>query len=112
MTKATGNATKDYSGEIPSVTTGDISMLEARNRNTFEWIAGAGIGYKLKNLRLFIDVRYYSGIKRITNPEQGLSNETLTNDYLYIDNSVKLNQFEIGASASYTIINSVKRIRY
>ncbi len=112
MTKATGNATKDYSADVPSVTTGNINMLEARNRNTFECIAGVGVGYKLKNLRLFIDVRYYRGINSITNPEKGLSNEMLINDYLYIDNSIKLNQFEIGASVSYTLINSVKRIRH
>ncbi len=112
MTKATGNATKDYSEDVPSVTTGDINMLSARNKNTFEWIAGVGVGYKLKNLRLFIDARYYSGLKSITNPAKGLSNNMLVNDYLYIDNSVRLNQFEIGASFSYTFINSVKRIRH
>jgi hypothetical protein len=86
-------------------------MLEARNRNTFEWIAGVGVGYKLKNLRLFIDARYYSGINSITNPEKGLNNSTLTNDYLYFDNEVRFKQFELGASVSYTFINSVKRIR-
>jgi hypothetical protein len=112
MTKATGNATKNYSGDIPSVTTGDINMLDARNRNTFEWIVGAGVGYKLKNLRLFIDTRLYSGINSITNPEKGLVNTKLINDYSYIDNPVRLNQFEIGASLSYTFINSVKRIRH
>jgi hypothetical protein len=112
MTKATGNATKDYSEDVPSVTTGDINMLSARNKNTFEWIAGVGVGYKLKNLRLFIDARYYSGINSITNPAKGLSNNMLVNDYLYIDNSVRLKQFEIGASFSYTFINSVKRIRH
>lgn len=111
MTKAAGNATKDFSENVPSVTTGDINMLEARNRNTFEWIAGAGVGYKLKNLRLFIDARYYSGINSITNPEKGLNNSMLTNDYLYFDNEVRFNQFELGASVSYTLKNSVKRIR-
>jgi hypothetical protein len=111
MTKATGNATKDYPEAVPSVTTDDINMLAMRNRNTFEWIAGAGIGYKLKNLRLFVDARYYGGIKSITNPEKGLVNSMLTNDYLYIDNSVRFNQFELGASVSYTFINSVKKIR-
>jgi hypothetical protein len=111
MTKATGNATKDYPDDVPSVTTEDINMLSMRNRNTFEWIAGAGLGYKLKNLRLFIDVRYYGGTKSITNPEKGTANSMLFNDYRYIDNSVRFNQFELGASVSYTFINSVKRIR-
>jgi hypothetical protein len=112
MTKATGSADKDYH-EVgrPSVTTGDVSMLEARNRSTFEWIAGVGLGYKLKNLRLFVDVRYYRGLNSITNPENGLLNNSITNDYLYIDNYVRLSQFEMGASASYTFINSVRRKR-
>jgi hypothetical protein len=112
MTKATGNATKDYPENVPSVTTDDISMLGMRNRSTFEWIAGAGVGYKLKNLRLFIDARYYGGMNSITNPEKNLINNMLVNDYLYIDNYVRLNQFELGASVSYTFINSVKRIRH
>jgi hypothetical protein len=111
MTKATGNATIDYPEDLPSVTTGDINMLELRNRSTFEWIAGAGIGYKLKNLRLFIDVRYYGGLNSITNPEKTSTTNPVVIDYSYIDNYVRFNQFELGASVSYTFINSVKRIR-
>jgi len=111
MTKATGKAEKDYFEDVPSETTGDINMLEFRNRSNFEWIAGAGVGYKLKNLRLFIDVRYYGGLNDITDPEKISLNDMLVNDYLYIDNFVRLNQFEIGASVSYTFINSVKRVR-
>ena len=112
MTKATGNATKDYPEDVPSITTGDINMLDMRTRNNFEWIAGIGIGYKIRNLRLFADVRYYRGINSVTDPEKSLINSMLRTDYLYIDNFVRLNQFEIGASLSYTFINSVKRIRH
>jgi hypothetical protein len=111
MTKASGNATKDYPDDTPSVTTGDINMLEMRNRSTFEWIAGTGIGFKIRNLRLFLDIRYYGGLNSITDPEKSLANNILVNDYLYIDNYVRLNQFEVGASVSYTFKNSVKRIR-
>jgi hypothetical protein len=112
MTKATGNAVIDYPDNTSPVTTGEINMLEARNRHTFEWIAGAGVGYKLKNLRLFIDVRYYGGMNSITDPEKGLNNSMLTYDYFYFDNEVRFNQFELGASVSYTLINSVKKIRH
>lgn len=119
MTKASGNATISYTKD--DIITGknidffananNIDMLEMRNRHTFEWIAGTGIGYKLKNLRLFLDARYYGGINSFTNPEKGFSNSMLVNDFYYVDNRVKLNQFEIGASISYTFINSVKRIK-
>jgi hypothetical protein len=90
----------------------NINMMEMRNKSTFEWLAGTGIGYKLKNLRLFLDVRYYGGLNSFTNAAKRLSNTTLINDYFYVDNSVKLNQFEIGASISYTLINSVKRTKH
>lgn len=109
MTSATANAVKDYPGNLPSETTGDISMLEARNRSTFEWLAGVGVGYKLKNLRIFVDFRYYRGMNSITNPEKGLINNTLSYDYLYIDNFVRFNQFEMGASFIYTFVNTVRR---
>ena len=112
MTKATGNATKDYPEDNrPSETTGDINMLGMRNVSTFEWITGVGVGYKMKNLRLFMDIRYYRGLNSITNPGKGIVNSTLSNDYLYFDNYVRFNQFEIGASVSYTFINSVKRVK-
>jgi len=111
MTGATGKVTVNYENSDPSITTGDMGMLDMRNRHTFEWIAGTGIGYKLKNFRLFLDVRYYGGLKSFTNPEKGLNNDILVNDYFYIDNPVRLNQFELGASVSFTFINSVKRIR-
>jgi len=87
-------------------------MLGMRNRNNFEWIAGAGVGYKLKNLRLFADVRYYGGLNSITKPETVAINNTLATDYLYMDNYIRFNQFEIGASVSYTLFNSVKRNRH
>jgi len=112
MTEAIGNASIYYTGSDLTESTGDISVLSIRNRHNFEWIAGAGVGYKLKNLRLFIDVRYYGGLTSLTNPEAGYDFPILSNEYFYIDNSVKLNQFEIGASVSYTLINSVKRVRH
>jgi hypothetical protein len=112
MTKANGNATIYYTNTDSTATTGNINMLGMRNRHNFEWIAGVGIGYKLKNLRLFLDVRYYGGMNSFTNPQRGLNNSMLVKDYFYIDNAVKLNQFEIGASVSFTFLNSVKRIRH
>lgn len=89
----------------------NINLLEMRNKDTFEWLAGIGIGYKIKNLRMFLDARYYRGLNSLTNPNKRLQNTTLVNDYFYVDNSIKLNQFELGASISYTLINSVRRTR-
>jgi hypothetical protein len=120
MTQANGNADITYTKD--DIITGknadlnasirNVNMGEMRNENTYEWIAGAGIGYKIKNLRLFLDARYYGGLNSFTNAAKRLSNTTLINDYFYVDNSVKLNQFEVGASISYTLTNKVKRIKH
>jgi len=120
MTKASGNATISYTKD--DIITGkntdfsasayNINMMEMRNKHNFELISGAGIGYIIKNLRLFLDVRYSGGLNSFTNATKRLSNTMLIEDYFYVDNSVKLNQFEFGATISYTILNSVKRKRY
>jgi hypothetical protein len=87
-------------------------MLPFRNRNTFEWLAGAGFGYKYRNLRMFFDARYFGGLNSITNPQKGIGSDILVKDFLYIDNAVRLTQFELGVSISYTLFNSVKRERH
>jgi outer membrane protein W len=111
MTQALGTASIFHTKENILTRSDNKNMLDMRNRNTFEWIAGAGIGYKLKNLRLFLDMRYYGGLNSFTNSSKRLSNQDLVDNYYYVDNSVTLNQFEIGASISYTLFNSVKRVK-
>lgn len=94
-----------------SASEGNIDLLSMRNRNNFEWIAGVGIGYRIKNLRMYIDTKYYGGLTSFTNPGKMKQNDKLSNTYFYIDNSAKVNQFEIGVTISYTLFNSVRRIK-
>jgi hypothetical protein len=96
----------DFNGALYS-----IDVLGMRNKFTGQWNAGVGIGYKLKNLRMFLDARYLGGVGSITAPEKAYLIPTLTDDYFYIDNKMKINQFEVGATISYTLFNSVNRIR-
>lgn len=111
MTKASGNVNNYSKKDDKNYIINNIDVLSMRNRNSLEWIAGAGIGYKIKNLRFFIEARYYGGLTSLTKSERRLDNETLVNDFHYIDNSVKMNKYEMGASIIYTFINSVKRLR-
>jgi len=111
MTKATGYASKYNRTERMNYWNSDIDVIDMRNRHNFEWVAGAGVGYKLKNVGLFFDTRYYGGLTSLTDPAHRLENELLQNEYYYVDAPLKLNKFEIGVSISYTFINSVKRIK-
>ena len=111
MTKATGFASKYNSTENMNYRISNIDMLDMRNRNNFEWVAGFGVGYKLKNVRLFFDTRYYGGLTSITDPDRSMSYEKLVTDYYYSEAPLKMNKFEIGVSISYTFINSVKRVK-
>jgi hypothetical protein len=119
MTSARGNATISYTAA--DAITGknadfsdamyDVDMKDMRNRITGHWNTGIGIGYRLRNLRMFIDTRYLGGIGSFTAPEKSDLMPALKNDFFYIDNEMKINQFEVGATISYTLFNSVKRIR-
>lgn len=119
MTKAYGDVSLTYTKD--DVITGlnadfsngisGIDVLNMRNRTTFQWNAGVGFGYKLKNLRMFLDARYIGGMGSITAPEKSNLNPELHDVYFYIDNEMKINQFEVGATITYTLFNSIKRIR-
>lgn len=111
MTEAKGYASKYNRNERIRYWNSDIDVIDMRTRHNFEWVAGAGLGYKIKNLRFFIDARYYGGLTSLSDPEHGDVNELLFNDYFYTDSPLKLNKFEIGVSISYAFINSVKRIK-
>jgi len=118
MWKARGNVTLEYTSA--DVITGkntdfeggmyNVNLLSMKNRLTGQWNAGIGVGYKLKNLRMFLDARYLGCTGSFTAPEKSDLFPELKNDFFYIDNEMKINQFELGATISYTLFNSVKRI--
>lgn len=119
LTKATANAQLDYetqssiTGEKQSTTIfeNNINIISQRSKSNFLGLVGAGIGFRFKNFGLFIDVRYYKGINNLTQTSNRFNNNVLLNDYFYIDNSVVLNKFEGGICISYTLKNSVKKIK-
>jgi tetratricopeptide (TPR) repeat protein len=116
---AKGNVTLSY--KVADVVTGknadfdggmyNFDVLPIKHKLNWQWNAGIGIGYTIKNLRFFIDTRYLGLMGSITAPENSDRIPELKNDYFYIENEMKLNQFEVGATISYTLFNSVKRIR-
>jgi hypothetical protein len=118
MLKANGAADISYS--VPSLYTehrsdftsiAETDMLSQRNRNSYECIAGLGVGYRFKNIAIYIDARYTAGINSLTNSTKRYQNSTLINDYFYVDNSVRLNKYEIGLSLAYTFKNVIKKVR-
>jgi hypothetical protein len=120
MWKARGNVSLSYTvadsaltGKNTSFDSGmyNVNFLSAKNRVVGQWNAGIGIGYTLKNLRLFLDARYLGGMRSFNAPEKSDIFPELKNDYFYIDQEMKMTQFELGATISYTFFNSVKRIR-
>jgi hypothetical protein len=117
--RAKGSVTLSYK-KADIVTTGkdadfdgglyNINMLPIKNRLTGQWNAGVGLGYTIKNLRFFLDARYLSVTGSVTAPGKSDLIPELKNDFFYIDQEMKINQLEVGATISYTLFNSVKRI--
>ena len=99
-----GSKTEFYSAS-------SADMLGQRNKNTFEWLAGTGVGFRFRGLGIFLDARYTGGINSFTNPSRRYDNNVFVNDYFYVDNSVRINKFEVGLSLSYTLKNAIKKVR-
>ncbi len=108
LTSATASASA-YSNTPPSYYDGGINVLPMRNQNTFEWMWGAGLGYKIKNLRIFLDYHYYGGINSFTNENQRTAIPLLSRGYGYIDSKTVMGKSELGASISLTFKNSVSK---
>ncbi len=116
---ATGYASMSYRSEdiysgiqtIYSQTNDKIDVLSMRNKNNFEAIGEIAFGYKLRNLKIFLYYRYIKGLNSLTNPEHRFDNPLLLNTYSYIDNSIKLNKYELGATISYVLKNSIKKMK-
>jgi len=87
----------------------DLNVLPIKNRVVGQVNAGVGFGYKLKNLKMSLDARYLGLIRSYTAPEKSDKIPELKNDFFYIDQKMKINQFEMGATISYTFINKVER---
>jgi hypothetical protein len=114
------SATANISNSIPGYTSSgtpiynfnynnNLDMLYRRNANILEWLVGAGIGYRIKNIRMTLDWRYFGGLTNLINTAKPIQNQTLVNTYYYADNQIKLNKSELGASISFTFTHSVKK---
>jgi hypothetical protein len=118
LTKSLASATiTDNTGRLLS-SADNINVTIFRKTNNFEWLAGGSIGYRLKNFRINLDIRYFGGLNNLVETTKRSENPTdpdlwrLLNVFNYIDNDFKFNKgFEIGVSLSYVIKNTVKRKR-
>lgn len=113
LTNSKANVSLTYTeGAVDkSIYHNEIDITSLRKKNNFEWLAGGSIGYKIRNIRIYLDVRYFGGFANAVNPSQRNSNTELINEYSYVDNDFKYNKaLEIGASISYIFKHSVKKV--
>ena len=119
LTRSRSDATINYLTESPITgdksnfysATNNMDMLPMRNKNTVSALAGLGIGFKFKNFGIYLDGRYYRGLNNLTKTQKRFYNESLINNYFYIDNAVLLTKFEAGITIAYTLKNSIKKNR-
>jgi hypothetical protein len=89
----------------------EFDVLKMRRKNSFEAIGEVGLGYKFRNLKICLFGRYFKGLNSITNSARRFDNPELIENYYYIDNSVVLDKYELGASISFVIKNAVKKFK-
>lgn len=89
----------------------NVDMRPLNNKYTGQWNAGAGFGYSYRNLRFYADVRYLGEVGSYKAPEKSYLIPELKETFFYVDQKLKINQFEAGVTISYTFLNSVKRLK-
>lgn len=112
-TKVTLDYTEENTGKGMSADYNRVlenyNVRPIKNKLTWQWNAGAGIGYSIKNLRFFMDARYLGGVGSLSAPEKSDLLPVLKEEFFYIDQEMKIDQFEVGITISYTLFNSVKK---
>ena len=101
-----------YTGALAEqIAVESFDVLSQKNKNTYEWLAGFGAGFRFRGLGIFIDARYTGGLSNINNSANRYQNTKIVTDYFYVDNALKMNKYEVGLSISYTLKNVVKKVR-
>src|SRR6185312_13976026 len=91
------------------VENGDMDVTNIKNQYSFQWLATGGVGYTIKRIRLFVDLRYYGGISNLVSASNRHANQQLQDTYHYVDGDVKVNQFEFGAEGAIILNYKVKK---
>jgi hypothetical protein len=111
IVSAKGDATVSVTGNGNNFNASDydINVMNMRNLNNYEWVCILGVGYRIKEWKMNLGVRYCVGLTSFTSGTDHFKNEILNNKYYYFDNPVKINMLEIGISVAYSIIyNKIK----
>jgi tetratricopeptide (TPR) repeat protein len=80
--------------------------LNAKQRmNNWEYglFYGAGASYKIKNVHLVLDLRYYLSYANITNEDNRYADERLFYSYYFFDDNLRLNNLAISLSLIYNV---------
>ena len=87
----------------------NINVLNMRNKNTLEALGEIGFGYRFRNFEVCLFVRDFRGLTSLTNSAHRFDNPLLIDYFYYIDDKVVLNKYELGATISFTLKNTVKK---
>jgi hypothetical protein len=95
---ATLNAT---SGEVQQEN--NLNSMSRRNKNEYGLIYGGGVMYKIKQVDIAIDVKYYKSYANITNEDARYNNQSLLYNYYFIDDDIQLSNLTISLSLFYNL---------
>ncbi|MFY0672882.1 MAG: outer membrane beta-barrel protein [Bacteroidia bacterium] len=80
-----------------------IDRMPERNKHQFAPIFKAGFSYRKKAVKMQVYASYMVLPQLINIPENRYNNLTAVFRYYYLDNDVKLDNFQIGAAISYSL---------
>lgn len=89
--------TKEVNEEI------NLNSISRRNNNDYGLLYGLGVMYKVKQIDIGLDVKYYQSFANITNTDNRYNYQSLLYNYYFIEDDIQLNNLAISLSLFYNL---------
>jgi len=109
FTSVTGQPELKYSEELPQKTGENYDMALYRKKMLYSGILGIGMRYKVPRGVIMLDLRTNLGLNKIVRSEKRYDNQTLSDEFFYLDDDFSLNTFSFSASYYFSFYKPKKQ---
>jgi hypothetical protein len=107
--KVTGKPSRVYDVDSPPITGADISMTDFRESNSFFYIIGTGMKFKVPRGYIMSDIRCNIGLNNIINARNRYKSTELWSKYFYVDDDYSINYFTLTLGYYFSIYKPKKQ---
>jgi hypothetical protein len=109
VNKVTGIPSRVYDVNSPPITGADIPMTDFRESNTFFYIIGTGLKFKVPRGYIMSDIRLNIGLNNIINDQNRYKSSELWSKYYYVDDDYSINYFTLTLGYYFSVYKPKKQ---